>query len=154
VVEPLGVILKAGVWYFIANRRGRPAMHRLDGVAELALLDETFERPAGFDLATVWAGAVEGFQASLRRETAALRAGPEAMARIDLLGADMADPLRAARPDASGVREAEVAIESVDHAAGLLIGFGAGIEVLAPAALRAELRRRAADIAALYAGDD
>lgn len=59
--------------------------------------------------------------------------------RLDRLGADIAEPVRAAPPDARGVREAVVPIESIPHAAGQLLGFADEIEVLAPVALRTEL---------------
>jgi predicted DNA-binding transcriptional regulator YafY len=75
---------------------------------------------------------------------------PSALSRIDRLGADMAEPLLAAAPDADGVRVAAVAIESVSHAASLLLGFADDIDVVSPAGLRDELRRRAAAVVALY----
>jgi predicted DNA-binding transcriptional regulator YafY len=43
-----------------------------------------------------------------------------------------------------------VPFESIAHAAGLLIGFGGDIEVLAPQSLREELRQRAQALLALY----
>jgi predicted DNA-binding transcriptional regulator YafY len=45
-----------------------------------------------------------------------------------------------------------VPIESVAHAAAHLINLGADAEVLAPLPLRAELRRTARRLVALYAG--
>ena len=150
VLQPLGVVLKAGEWYFVALRRGHPAIHRLDKVKTLTLLDETFTRPARFDLGGAWREAAERFEASLRRERAVLRARPEAMSRLDRLGADMAEPLRAAKPDRDGVREADVIIEDVGHAASLILGFGADIEVVSPSELRTEVARRADAVAAIY----
>ena len=151
VVEPLGVVLKAGEWYFVADRRGRPAIHKLTNVEAVDILDETFERPANFDLTAAWHGAVASFETSLRRAKAVLRVKPAALGHIDHLGADMAEPVRAARPDANGVREAVVVdIEGVDHAAGLLLGFGDEIEVVSPPELREALRRKSEAVAALY----
>jgi predicted DNA-binding transcriptional regulator YafY len=66
------------------------------------------------------------------------------------LGADVAEIIRAARSDAQGWRTATIWIESVQYAAGLLLGFDSDIEVLSPAALRRELATRAGRIAALY----
>jgi len=153
VVEPLGVVLKAGDWYFMAIRRTRPAIYRLDKIEALTVLDETFDRPADFDLTAAWRDAVASFEVSLRRGKATLRVRPEAMGRLDVLGADMADPVRAALPDADGVRQAQVDIEGVRHAAELLLGFADTIEVLAPPELRVELRRRSQAVTALYAAE-
>jgi len=149
-LEPLGIVLKAGEYYFMALRRGRPAIHKLEYARDLALLDEGFVRPAGFDLGVAWRDALDQFEASLRREIARLRVAPVAMSRLGLLNADMAEPIFAAIPQVDGWRDVEVPIESVAYAAGQLLGLGATVEVLAPEALRAELKRRAEAVAALY----
>jgi len=150
ILEPLGIVLKAGEYYFVALRRGRPAIHKLDYARDLALLDETFERPNAFDLAAAWRDALDQFEASLRHDIARLRVAPVAMSRLGVLNADMAEPIFAATPQADGWREVDVPIESVAYAAGQLLGLGATVEVLAPEALKAELKRRAETVAALY----
>lgn len=152
-VDPLGVVLKGGQWYLIAAAGGKIRTYRLTAVHEAEITGETFERPPNFDLERHWADAVAGFEAGLRRGRALLRAAPSALDRIDRLGADMAEPLRAAAPDADGRRQAEVPIEGIAHAAGLLLGFADEIEVLEPAALRQELAARAARVQALYAAE-
>lgn len=150
VLEPLGIVLKAGEYYFVALRRGRPAIHKLEYARDLALLDEGFARPAAFDLAAAWRDALDQFEASLRRDVARLRVAPAAMSRLGSLNADMAEPIFAATPQANGWRDVEVPIESVAYAAGQLLGLGAAVEVIAPDALRAELKGRAEAVAALY----
>ncbi len=150
ILEPLGIVLKAGEYYFVALRRGRPAIHKLDYARDLVLLDEGFARPAAFDLAAVWRDALDQFEASLRRDIARLRVAPAAMSRLGALNADMAEPIFAAAPLADGWREVDVPIESVGYAAGQLLGLGATVEVIAPAALKTELKRRAEAVAALY----
>ena len=72
------------------------------------------------------------------------------MSLVDRLGSDMAGPLRAIAPDGDVCRSATVPIESLNHAAGLLLGLGANVEVLEPPELRDELARRAAEVVALY----
>jgi predicted DNA-binding transcriptional regulator YafY len=72
------------------------------------------------------------------------------MSRVERLGADAAEAIRAAKPDPRGWRRATIWIESVDHAASLLLGFGTDIETLAPDELRFELAKRAACVCALY----
>jgi predicted DNA-binding transcriptional regulator YafY len=149
-LEPLGIVLKAGEYYFVALRRGRPAVHKLDYASDLHLLDETFERPPKFHLATAWNEAVEQFEAGLRRSIARLRVGPQALSRLGSLNADMAEPILAAEPGTDGWREVEVPIESIEFAAGQLLGFGATIEVLEPDGLRLEMQRRANALLELY----
>jgi len=152
VLEPLGIVLKAGEYYFVAMRRGRPAIHKLDYARDLILLDDAFARPVEFDLAAAWQDALAQFEASLRRDSARLRVAPDAMSRLGSLNADMAEPIFAATPGPDGWREVEVPIESIGYAAGQLLGFGTAIEVLAPDALRAELYKRAEAVVARYRG--
>lgn len=150
-LEPLGIVLKAGEYYFVALRRGQPAIHKLEYARDLELLDQSFVRPPDFDLSAAWRDALARFEAGLRRATAELRVARAAMSRLGSLNADMAEPILAASPDADGWRRVTVPIESIEFAAGQLLGFGAAIEVVAPAALRAELKKRAEAVAALYA---
>lgn len=150
IIEPLGIVLKAGEYYFMAMRRGRPAIHKLDNARDLVLRDESFDRPPGFDLAAAWQDALAQFEATLRRETARLRVAPDAMSRLGSLNADMAEPIFAATPGSDGWREVDVPIESVAFAAGQLLGLGMDVEVLSPETLRAELKARAQSIATLY----
>jgi predicted DNA-binding transcriptional regulator YafY len=149
-MEPLGIVLKAGEWYFLANRQGRPATYKLGNVQRLTLLREAFKRPSDFDLAQAWRDSVVAFESSLRRGEAHLRVKLGAMSRLDRLSADMSESILKAAPNPLGEREAKVPIEGVVHAAALLLEFGDDIEVLAPPSLREELRKRAQAVAALY----
>ena len=152
VIEPLGIVLKAGEWYFVAKRRGHAVIHKLTKTTELTLLEETFEYPAAFDLEKAWREAVSAFEVSLRKATARIRVSGRALSRLDRLGADMAEPVLAAKPDADGWREAVVSIENVGHAAGLILGFADEIKVLSPPELRGEIARLARSVSELYAG--
>lgn len=65
VVAPLGLVAKARTWYLVAARTdGRLRTYRLSRLTSAELTDDTFTRPADFDLATYWARAQREFQAS------------------------------------------------------------------------------------------
>ena len=154
-LDPLGLVLKAGRWYLVARAGAKDRIYRLDKILDARVLDERLERPPSFELAAAWQALTASFEAGLRRGTATLRAAPSSLNRLERLGADMAEPLLAAAPDAAGWREATVPVEGVAHAAGLLLGFADEIEVLAPPELREELLRRARRVIRLYcAGRD
>ena len=53
-IEPFGLVLKAGIWYVVARRDGALRTYRISWILAAACLDETFERPADFDLAAYW----------------------------------------------------------------------------------------------------
>jgi predicted DNA-binding transcriptional regulator YafY len=149
-IDPLGLVLKAGAWYLVARAGRDIRTYKIAKVLALDVLDETFTYPARFDLASHWRRELKRFEAGLRRERAILRVAPAALSRLDSLGADISEPLRQARPDARGWRQATVPIEGIDHAAGLLLGFAADIEVLEPPALRRRLADLARRVTALY----
>jgi predicted DNA-binding transcriptional regulator YafY len=148
-VDPLGLVLKAGEWYLVARSGKHTLIFRVAAIHEADILDQRFHRP-DCDLPRLWKGLTDEFLQSLRRSTAVIRVAPQAMSLVDRLGSDMAGLLRAAAADEDGWRWATVPIESIPHAAGLLLGLGANVEVLEPPELRAELARRAAEVVALY----
>src|SRR5262245_49500768 len=149
-LDPLGLVLKAGAWYLVARAGRDIRTYKIAKVLELAVLDESFAYPAKFDLARHWRRELRRFEAALRKEEATLRVSPAALSRLDHLGAAIAEPVRQASADATGWRQATVSIEGIDHAAALLLGFAADIEVLAPPALRRRLADLAGRVAALY----
>jgi predicted DNA-binding transcriptional regulator YafY len=150
VIEPLGLVLKAGIWYVLARKRNRYSIYRIDGIHTIRILEKRKVQRHNFNLARVWQQEVTRFEASLRRDRATIRIHESALSRLGRLGADAAEVIRTATPDARGWRTATIWIENVQHAAGLLLGFASDVEVLSPAALRRELVTRAARIAALY----
>lgn len=150
VVDPLGLVLKAGRWYLVGRSKQNTAVFRLESIHGARNLLKSFVRPKAFNLADAWREEVSRFEASLRRAKATIRVSPNALSRIDRLGADAAERILAAGSDERGWREALIWIESVNHAAAILLGFSADIEVIAPEELRVELARRAALVSALY----
>jgi predicted DNA-binding transcriptional regulator YafY len=154
IVEPMGLVLKAGGWYFVCLRDSRAVIFKVANVREATVLAERFDRPEDFDLALAWNKAVTTFQSSLKAAHATLRVQPQVLTRIDRLESAIAEAILLASPDSQGVRVAMVPIENINHAAGLLFGFGAEIEVLEPPQLRSELLRRASQMCSLYAVPD
>lgn len=151
-VEPFGLVLKAGRWYLIGRIPSKGSVHifRLESVRGVRILTSSFVRPKQFDLGKLWREEVSRFEASLRQMKVSVRVAACAMSRIDRLGADAAEAIGAAKPDEQGWREASIWIESVPHAASLLLGFSTDIEVLNPPSLRAELAQRARSVYGLY----
>jgi predicted DNA-binding transcriptional regulator YafY len=137
-LQPLGLVLKAGVWYLIAAGHDRPRTYRVSSIVSLRLLPEHVTRPDGFDLATYWQSHVERYEQADTAEVAVLRLSPEGVANLpDLLGPRAARTAKAtlepAGPD--GWRRATIPMESVPHATASLLRLGAEVQVLAPAAL-------------------
>lgn len=148
VVMPYGLVLKAGTWYLVAQpvEAGSPRTYKVNQVRDCRVLDERFDRPPGFDLAGYWRGYLAEFQARLHQGSAVVRFSPRARDRLpDLVGPDVRAAVAAtgSAPDAAGWVTATVPIESMIHAEGQFLRFGAEVEILRPEALR----RRIAEIA-------
>src|SRR5947199_168115 len=73
VVEPLGIVLKGGVWYFVATTEAQIRTYRVSRVAAVEVLDERFDRPAGFELATYWSEASAAFERDVPRAVLTIR---------------------------------------------------------------------------------
>lgn len=151
-LDPLGLVLKAGVWYVAAASGKEPRTYRLSNILELAVSDERFTRPKDFDLAAYWSASTRRFEAELYRDSALLRVSPKGMKWLRNFGAAIADAVdrTAAPPDAEGWRRVTIPIESIEHATGQLLRLGAEAQVLKPAALRKQLVETLRSMARLY----
>ena len=147
VVEPLGLVLKAGAWYLVARSDGVARIYKVANILQQEVRDTHFERPPDFDLAAWWSAETARFEAGLRTGTAQLRATATGLKRLSQLGAFAQRAVQTAAPaDDAGWSCLSLPIETIDHAALTLLGIGPEIVVLAPDALRLRLRDLATDI--------
>lgn len=150
-VHPLGLVLKAGIWYLVAARNGQPRTWRVASIRDARLLDGTVARPKGFDLAAYWRESVRRFEVELFTGRARVAATPRGLADLRRINAALARAVaQAPAPGRDGRVELEIPIESTDHAAGQLLRLSPEVEALGPPALRQALRARAAQAARLY----
>lgn len=155
LVEPLGLVLKGGAWYLVAQARAPGGVntrtYKVAKILEHRVEAEAFERPDGFDLPTYWADAQRRFEAELRRHRARVRASPEGLKRLAALGAWARQAVaEAPPPEPDGWRTVELAIEGIDFAARQLLGLGPEVMVLAPDNLRARVAALARQVADLH----
>jgi len=155
-VEPLGLVLKAGVWYLAARSSAGLRTYRVSNVLESTVSDDAFDRPADFDLAAWWLASTQRFEKASRTGHAELRVSPSGLKLLRHLGTEvtLAADVDVTTVDATGWIRVTIPIESIPHAASQLLRLGPEAEVLKPAALRRELVERVAAIAALYRDDD
>lgn len=147
VVEPFGLVLKAGAWYLVARSAGVARIYKIANILHHDVMDTRFERPADFDLSAWWSAETALFEAALRPGKAQLRATPLGLQRLSQLGAYAQHAVNAAKTaDDDGWSDVVLPIETIDHAALMLLGIGAEIVVLQPEALRLRLCQLADDI--------
>ena len=140
-VDPLGLVVKAGIWYLVARVADDVRTYRVARIVSAAPLGE-FTRPVDFSLARWWAASSARFERSLLRETVRLRVsqqGLRALRNVTDEDAAAAAVATAGPPDEDGWRELDLEVESLGVATGQLLSLGTGVEVVAPAELRAAL---------------
>ena len=147
VVDPYGLVCKAGIWYLVADQDGEPRLFRVSRVAAAEPDEAPVRRRDGVELTGLWA--------SLRREVEDRPAPLEVVVRVrrewlDLFGricaANLAGPLPAAAGEWTEVRLRFAAVK----AARTLLSFGGNVEVTSPAEVRADLAAVAAEVVASY----
>ena len=150
IVDPLGLVLKGRTWYLVAGTvRGIRTFRvdRIEGAAERA--GDPATRPADFDLEDYWSEWSRAFEESLPLVTVRVRVDAEAYPALRR-GADVRarDALPAGPPPGGDL---DVPYESLEIAEIELRKLGAGVEALAPPALRERLAATARALAARYA---
>ncbi|HZM73797.1 MAG TPA: YafY family protein [Candidatus Polarisedimenticolia bacterium] len=151
-LDPLGLVLKAGVWYLVARADGEPRTYRVSRVAAVRPLEERFERPPKFDLPSFWSESSAAYEREAPRIDIKVRVNPE---RIDnLRGAvggrvvDAAEHLDEA--DSEGWLRLRLRLKWPDEAPAMLLAAGASVEVLEPVEVRDRLIRAAKRIVERY----
>ncbi|MEJ2858102.1 MULTISPECIES: helix-turn-helix transcriptional regulator [unclassified Saccharothrix] len=153
-VGPLGLVLKAGLWYLVAESDGEPRTYRVARVEALEPTDEGFDRPEDFDLAAFWAEWSRKFEERMYPERVTVRVTEQGLrsARI-LLSLAAAKALEGVEPQGEWTT-VEIPTESLDHALVDLLRLGPEAEVVAPPELRERVKARLDATVRLYRESD
>jgi predicted DNA-binding transcriptional regulator YafY len=156
-LDPLGLVLKAGVWYLVAlsGRTRSMRTFRVSRVRAVKPLGEPSTRPDDFDLAARWAESSAAFFETWPTFEVRIRVRGGAIWNLKYLlgpGATEEVVARATEPDADGWREVTLRMESIGMAQHELLRFGGDVEVLEPAELREAMAVTAEELATRYAG--
>lgn len=151
-LDPLGLVMKGGLWYLVAAAKKEPRTYRVSNIKSLEVLDARAQRPARFDLAKFWTQWSRDFEARLLSERAVVKLSPLGLRLLrDVSPAAHEAALASqepAKPD--GWLRAEIPIEGGKHALRQFLRLGAEVQVLEPAALRTAIAAEARAVAALY----
>ncbi|WP_372786360.1 helix-turn-helix transcriptional regulator [Phenylobacterium sp.] len=148
---PLGVVLKGGVWYLVAEAGGKPLTYRVSNILQATVSEAAAVRPPGFDLSAYWRRWAKAFEDSLLTDEAVLLVSPSGLQRLARLNAAVARAAeQSARPQPDGRLRVVIPIEGPQNAARDLLSLAAECEVLSPESLRTTIARHAAELAAVY----
>jgi predicted DNA-binding transcriptional regulator YafY len=151
-VEPMGLVLKAGIWYLVARRETGFRTYRMSQIQALTPLEEGFERPAEFDLPGHWQQATQSFEREVYVDLAKVRATKVGVSRLKDISQRVKEAIEAQTVafDDAGWALLEVPIEEERWASREMTRVGAEVEVLEPAALRERMVEIAMRLAKAY----
>jgi predicted DNA-binding transcriptional regulator YafY len=152
-VDPLGLVLKGGVWYLVARADVNIRTYRVSRILEVAVHAERFERPEGFDLADHWDRSTSAYEQGADHVELTVRMAAERMDTFAGLAGSRAmnAATRIPDPDFPGQVRLTVTFTWVDEAVGLALRLGSHVEVLEPEWLRRSIFESASAIVARYA---
>ncbi len=162
IIDPLGLITKAGVWYLVAGTDAGQRTFRVGRVRSVELLDNRSVRPSDFDLEAHWASITIAVQEAKNTTTVTALAEPWTLAPLrHILGNRLVVQERQAnnntsakdaayRSQAGNRIEVQIAGISPRVLAGELAGFGNSLTVITPPSVRAELARVGQELHDVY----
>lgn len=153
LVDPYGLVAKAGVWYVVCAQGDRIRVYRVSDVLGAREADESFQRPPDFDLGTFWKSWCADYERNRPQYPVTVRVAPGLLRYLPhFFGEPIRDNIaRAGSSDAEGWLTLTLSFETFEAARERILGFGRAVEVLEPAALRDSVQDFATQVAALYA---
>jgi len=149
VLDPYGLVAKAGVWYLVAGDAGGPRLYRVSRIQSVEATGLVAVRPPNLKLEELWETLRRRVEDRGSGVMVTLRVRPEALERLLRVTASQ---LTGPAEHDSGPAETLLRLPFVAEGAarGVLLGFGVDIEVLDPPSLRIEMRAVAGAVVALY----
>jgi predicted DNA-binding transcriptional regulator YafY len=141
LLEPLGLVLKAGTWYLIARADDQVRTYRVGRIQEARVLDEPVQRPPGFDLAAWWSESSAAYEREAPKVEVTVRVRADAMWRLaDAVGTRvLREAQRLGPPDEDGRQLLRITVDWPEEASGRFVAAAPDVEVLEPARLRDEI---------------
>jgi predicted DNA-binding transcriptional regulator YafY len=150
-LAPLGLVLKAGIWYLVAQKGSGNRTYRVGRISS-AEPREHFIRPKSFDLAAHWAQSSREYELGTYRERATIRLSPRGRAILDLLGPYVVQEAErtAGKADQQGWVRCTIPLESAEFGIRELMRLGDEVEIISPPALRTQMMRALRKTMACY----
>jgi len=152
IIEPLGLVLKAGVWYVVAVADGSIRTYRVGRVAAAEPLEERFERPEGFDLAAFWTESSAAYEREAPRIEVTVRIPEDRAWRLRQMVGHRAIDEAKRLPDEAGWSHLRVRLDWPNEVPSILLGVGPDLAVEDPPEVREQMLAIARAVNDRYAG--
>jgi predicted DNA-binding transcriptional regulator YafY len=153
VVNPYGLVSKAGRWYLVCENESGMLVYSLSSFHNIDLLEERFERDLSFDLAKFWKNWWENYGKQSEGYLVKLRVFDDAVPYLPwFLGSKIKEVLEKSPVDEEGRKIIEISYPSMYIARDRILALGRAVEVLEPLPLRMSVADYGVQIADLYGG--
>ena len=154
VICPYGLVAKANIWHLVYDWEGITRVVRVSQISNVSVLDDSFDRPANFDLSEFWEEWCEEYE-SQPPFIAEVRISGQLIPMLRFLpgGRYPISEVDLSNQDKDGWVKANLKFESFHAARTTLLGLGRAVEVLGPEALRKSLVDFAKQVVDLYDAD-
>jgi len=152
VVEPYGLVSKAGVWYLVWCADGDYGVQKLSRMWGVDLLDEIFERDVQFDLVAYWKEWCRYYVEQRFEYLTMVKVSPDFIPFLPLyFGSNIRKVVaKSEPPDGQGWITIPLPFESFEQARSRILALGRAVEVLEPFPLRLSIADFAAQTVSLY----
>lgn len=147
IVHPLGLVAKRSTWYFVAQVENDIRTYRISRLTFARMLEDSFVRPEGFDLASYWEQSTADFQLSLPRYPAHIRARESLLTRLQQ---ERYLQIKSTHPVDREWVDAHVQFHTLESACEMVLGYGSLMQVIEPQELRSRVISEATAILDLY----
>jgi predicted DNA-binding transcriptional regulator YafY len=152
IIEPYGLVAKAGIWYLVFKRDERFRILRISQIMNAQATDETFQRPRGFNLEACWEICCEDYEKNRPVYPVRMCIAPNFVPYLPLY---FGDPIReqienASKHNDQGWIELTLSFETLEQARDRILDFGRAVEVIEPEALRLSIIDFASQIFDFY----
>jgi predicted DNA-binding transcriptional regulator YafY len=152
VIDPLGLVLKAGVWYVVAAAGDQVRTYRARRIRAARPTGETFDRPADFDLARHWTDSIAAYERDTPRIVVTVDVQPGAIGMLAALVGDRAvhEAERLAGGDAGWMR-LRLSADWPEEVPGRLVAMGGSVQIVEPDHVREQALDMARSLLARHA---
>lgn len=147
IIHPLGLIAKRNVWYVAAETDGEMRTYRISRLLDAKILEDSFERPDDFNLASYWEFSMKEFKQNLPRYPATLYLEESRLTRLER---ERYVKILNQAPYKQDWLKAEVQFDTLESACEIILSHGPSIRVHSPYELRERVIEQAKRITEQY----
>jgi predicted DNA-binding transcriptional regulator YafY len=151
LLAPYGLVAKAGVWYLVWGFRGQIGVYRINDLMNAKVSDQSFTRPENFDLENFWKQWCAARLEIRGSYLVTLHISPQIAPHISQdFGRQVSEEIENTQANSDRWKTIRLPFDNLEHARKQILGYGNGVEVIDPLALRLSVQDYAYQIVKLY----